>query len=241
MNLAQLSTGAAVGLLCCGDSQGSCFLITYRERNYLVTDYHVLFRKRDNNPYADHVTVNFYTQESTINTVLRIMFKMSNVRKVSSPSSDLAIVEITDEANKFEYENGSSQDLYFLSLATPEYSQLWGSQVLILGHPTSLKKEVPFTLKPFLSAGIVSSYDIEAQKFIINIPAYYGNSGGPVLMINSEREVEVVGIIQNIIIFNLEWKNRYEQGMSRTDWHNSGYTICRDVLNIKSLIETLYQ
>ncbi len=241
MTLAQLSTGAAVGLLCCGDSKGSCFLMTYRGRNYLVTDYHVLYRREDNNLYATHVTVSFYTQESTVNTVLRIKFEMINVATTSSSSSDLAIVEITDEADKFEYENGSSRDLCFLSLATPEHSQLWGNQVLILGHPTSLKKEAPFALKPFLSAGIVSSYDVDAQKFIINIPAYYGNSGGPVLMINSEREIEVVGIIQNIIIFNLEWKNRYEQGMSRTDWHNSGYTICRDVLNIKSLIETLYQ
>lgn len=238
MTLAQLSTGAAVGLLCCGDSKGSCFLMTYRERNYLITDYHVLYRREDNNPYADQVTVHFYTQESTINSALRVMFEMSNVTKVSSPSSDLAIVEIANEADKFEYENGCSRDLSFLPLATPEHSQLWGNQVLILGHPTSLKREAPFEFKPFLSAGIVSSYDIDAQKFIINIPAYYGNSGSPVLMINSEKEIEVVGIIQNIIIFNLEWKNRYEQDMSRTDWHNSGYTICRDVLNIKSLIET---
>ena len=99
--------------------------------------------------------------------------------------------------------------------------------------------EAPFEIKPFLAKGVISSYDTETGQFVTDIPVYYGNSGCPVMYIDNENEVHLIGVIQKLIPFKLDWKNKYETSFIRMDWHNSGYSICMGVNKLLELLESV--
>lgn len=71
--------------------------------------------------------------------------------------------------------------------------------------------EAPFEIKPFLAKGVISSYDTETGQFVTDIPVYYGNSGCPVIFVNNDNEVHLIGVVQKLIPFKLDWKTSMRQ------------------------------
>lgn len=149
----------------------------------------------------------------------------------------VAAIELTTGSSSVEIGNKQLSELTPFSLSPVTIPDIWGHVTYLYGHPTSLNRDAPFDMKPFLTTGIISSYDDETGMFITNIPAFYGNSGGPVLFKNEEGDMMVIGIVQKLIHFCLDWRNRYEREAIRNDWQNSGYSICLEVNKIISFLE----
>ncbi len=99
--------------------------------------------------------------------------------------------------------------------------------VLLVGFPTSLIIDNFFDLdRPLLRAGIIAGIDHKSKTFIIDSPAFYGNSGGPVLQLDNNGNFHIIGIVSKYVPFVTEWKNKHEKAFSRQEFYNSGYAIC---------------
>lgn len=235
MTLSELYTGNSVGIFDIdrGASTGSAFVVSLDRKRYFITDFHVIYRQ-DDSFYGKYASIIFHTQESYTSRALIARFELQRCIINRSSEFDIAIIEVGDN---IEFENGNADDLTPFELETITDTDIWGKDICILGFPTSLKLEVPFSTKPFLANGVVSSVDEQDRRFVIDVPAFYGNSGSPVLYKKEDSGLVLCGVVQRLITFNLQWHNRYEPSMARTDWHNSGYTICRSITLIKELIE----
>lgn len=213
---------------CGGISIGSGFVIKYADKLYALTDYHVLYR-RDGSLYCDDCTLRFSKQYDSFNKSLLFRTDFLNTNIFSDEDLDIATFELKDDSTTLEIGSGSLADIYPFELSNVQVSSLWGTQLYFYGYPTSLHPEAPFDMKPFITNGILSSYDEDESRFVTNIPAFYGNSGSPAIFLSESGEVQVIGIVQQLIHFRLEWRNRYEVKAVRSDWQNSGYSICLDV------------
>ncbi len=102
-----------------------------------------------------------------------------------------------------------------------------GDNVYLCGFPTSLAlKSMPqfdYT-KPLLRKGIVAGKYEKLSSIIIDCPAYWGNSGGPVYEENGEylnEEMKLIGIVTEFIPAE---ENNYQKKNS-IQYINSGYSI----------------
>lgn len=234
VSLSQINSYSFLGLLTCGNSKGTAFLVEYKGKLYLVTDRHVVYKSLETR-YADYCFVMFHTQNSQYDQSSQLQLELSGLdnlgRIKESEEDDLLVIDIDDcqDITKIDFDSVKGMPLIPVTL-----SKIWGNHILMYGFPTSIKPRSPFDFKPFLSSGIVSSIDEATQQFVIDAPAYYGNSGGPVF--RKKCGVSLIGIVQKLIPFNLEWHIVYEE-IKRTDWHNTGYSICRSSNSIIKLIE----
>lgn len=238
MKLNDINTTTFVGLIKCGSSEGSGFIAKYKNEYYMITDYHVVFNE-DNMIYDSFVSIAFHTQTTSFNSFNSL--NIDDIRQCVVYSSerdneDLVIIKVTD----IEDIANRTIPIPEISLEETSIDTLWGCDVCLLGQPLSLERQLPFRFKPFLSRGIVSSYDISEGLFVVDSPSYYGNSGGVVLVVDQDANIRIVGIVQNLVMFILKWQNMREQNLRREDWNNSGYTICRSVNRIIQLIENGY-
>lgn len=244
MKFGDLKTSYAVCMLSCGEcSKGSGFFVKYQDRNYLVTDYHVVYDKDKDQLYGANVTVAATIQNDTFESsvVFNLNFDENRDRIIYSEKTDLWAVEL----NGANMQNQHGQrpiridQLSYFDVQNEEIQERWCRTVYIYGYPTSLMPEAPFEMKPFLAKGVISSYDTETGQFVTDIPVYYGNSGCPVIFVNNDNEVHLIGVVQKLIPFKLDWKNKYETSFIRMDWHNSGYSICMGVNKLLELLESV--
>ncbi len=238
MTLKDLDSSHSIGLVDCGAgvSRGSAFIVSHNGIEYIVTDCHVLYKiQKDRSivPHDNYVNITFHGQHTYPSSALTASFELSKVKKKVSADLDLAVIAIDDAVT---FENEGSCPLNPIPVDSDSL-ELWGKRTYMLGFPTSLFPAKPFTFKPFLATGIVSSVDDVESLFVVDVPSFYGNSGSPVFLDKGDGDVVLCGIVQRLITFNLKWGNPYESTISRIDWHNSGYTICRSVNSIKALIE----
>ena len=237
MKLQELKDAYSVCIIDCGGrSKGSGFVIKFADRLYVMTDYHVLFN-RNGNPYHDDCTLHFTNQNDSYNQSLFFRVDLVNTKVFSDEGLDIATFEVGNENTTLEIGNGSLADITPFELSKVQVSSLWGIQLYLYGYPTSLHPEAPFEIKPFITNGIMSSYDDDVCRFVTNIPAFYGNSGSPAIFINESGEIQVIGIVQQLIHFRLEWRNYYEAEAVRSDWQNSGYSICLDVNKLITFLQ----
>ncbi|VWC80306.1 hypothetical protein BCO71171_00419 [Burkholderia contaminans] len=102
------------------------------------------------------------------------------------------------------------------------------SDVYLLGYPTSLglqtSKFYDFS-RPLIRKGIVAGVDAEKSAFVIDCPAYPGNSGGPVVEHCLDGYFRVIGLVSRFIPYETKWhSNRGD--VINVDISNSGYTVC---------------
>lgn len=113
------------------------------------------------------------------------------------------------------------------------------NDVYLMGYPTSLGMKQDFLFdptKPLLRKGIIAGINIEKKTFIIDCPAYYGNSGGPIVEACEDGFFRVIGFVSKFIPFITEWKNSRERVIN-TDISNSGYSVCIPMDSIFELID----
>ena len=192
--------------------------------------------------YSANITVSATIQNDTYESLVTFNLNLNdNGDKIKySDETDLWTIELTD--TNMQNQNSQraiqiNQLSYFV--AQNEYIQeRWGHDICIYGYPTSLMLEAPFDIKPLFSNGFLCSYHTETEQFVTDIPVYYGNSGCPVIFVDEDNEVHLIGVVQKLIPFKLDWKNRYETSFIRMDWHNSGYSICMGVNKLLELLES---
>lgn len=244
MKFGDLKTSYAVCMLSCGEcSKGSGFFVKYQDRNYLVTDYHVVYDKDKDRFYGANITVTATMQNDTFESsvVFNLNFDENRDRIIYSEEIDLWTVELNGANMQNQHGQRPIQidQLSYFDVQNEKIQERWCRTVYIYGYPTSLMPEAPFEIKPFFAKGVVSSYDIETGQFVTDIPVYYGNSGCPVMYVDNENEIHLIGVVQKLIPFKLDWKNKYETSFIRMDWHNSGYSICMGVNKLLELLESV--
>lgn len=244
MKFGDLKTSYAVCMLSCGECcKGSGFFVKYQDRYYLVTDYHVVYDKDKDQLYGANVIVAATIQNDTFESsvVFNLNFDENRDRIIYSEKTDLWAVELNGANMQNQHGQRPIQidQLSYFDVQNEEFQERWCRTVYIYGYPTSLMPEAPFEMKPFLAKGVISSYDTETGQFVTDIPVYYGNSGCPVIFLNNDNEVHLIGVVQKLIPFKLDWKNKYETSFIRMDWHNSGYSICMGVNKLLELLESV--
>lgn len=113
------------------------------------------------------------------------------------------------------------------------------SNVLQVGFPTSLYLggfEFFDINRPLLRGGIVAGIHSRVNTFIIDCPAFYGNSGGPVIQHFEDDIYKIIGIVSRYIPFVTEWRNRHERQFTREEFYNSGYAVC---VPLDSILESI--
>lgn len=234
MTISDINQAFCVGMINVGRSRGSCFVVEHGGGLYVVTAYHVLYNP-DGSLICGDGTLFFSNQETDNNNNLYVNITFAQIDIRVSPEDDLALFRYDTNSDFIAETRGNDIKLIPISLTSKAENELWTSMVYILGFPTSLRIDAPFDTKPMAASGVVSAYDRAKSSFIVNAPVYYGNSGCPVLRVQ-DGTVEIVGIVQRLVMFNLEWKNPYERELSRLDWHNSGYTLCLHASKIQQLL-----
>jgi hypothetical protein len=116
-----------------------------------------------------------------------------------------------------------------------------GSEVFMFGYPVSLTgplAQVFDPVEPLLRKGIVAGVSREHCKVIIDCPSYFGNSGGPVVVVEHLSPLitkfRVIGLVSGFIPFQEEWENK-TMHYSHVLKSNSGYTVVEPVDEVLNL------
>lgn len=114
---------------------------------------------------------------------------------------------------------------------------LVSNQIILFGYPSSLGiKNIPqidYDI-PLLRSGIIAGVNQQMGTIIIDCPVYPGNSGGPVLQVESEgvgiRKFSIIGVVSQYVPF------AQLDPASKVTLSNSGYSI---VVPIDKVLELL--
>ena len=118
---------------------------------------------------------------------------------------------------------------------------LVANEVFIFGYPTSIGlKNVPQIdyERPLLRKGIIAGKNEGLKTLILDCPVYWGNSGGPVLEVESQgltKRFKVVGVVSQLIPLVETWKNE-TQGYQNIDVSNSGYSVASPMDPVMELV-----
>lgn len=76
--------------------------------------------------------------------------------------------------------------------------------------------------RPLLRKGIVAGQNLDKRSIILDCPAYFGNSGGPVIEIDevsiAERQYKMIGVVDQYVPYA-------EGGKTFAIMANSGYSV----------------
>jgi Trypsin-like peptidase domain len=110
---------------------------------------------------------------------------------------------------------------------------LTGNDVIMFGYPNSLGLQPNSQFdsrRPLLRKGIIAGKNLETKSLILDCPSYQGNSGGPVLQIETDDKnfltthFQIIGIVREFIPYANIWLNERER-YTNTTILNSGYSI----------------
>lgn len=112
-----------------------------------------------------------------------------------------------------------------------------GDESFIIGYPKSLDLTEPTQFdfeRPLIGKGIISGKDHRNGTFVVNTPAFPGNSGGPIFVL-MDNEVKLAGIVVEYIPYIApvpidSLGNRYDGVI------NSGYSVVIPIEIIYSLV-----
>jgi hypothetical protein len=124
---------------------------------------------------------------------------------------------------------------------------LIGNEVFVLGYPAALgirQEPKQFDLeRPLLRKGIVAGKFDSLRTIILDCPAYYGNSGSPVLQVERDFAVirfRVIGIVIEFIPFDERFVNA-QFGFKQQFWSNSGYSVAAPIEHVFQLLSLKHQ
>jgi len=217
---------------------GSGFRITDGGKEFLVTARHVLFNEK-NELRCDSFYCTSQNSLGELEEARTINIDLSKSDIIETKSIDIACLELILEENYDVQQEGKNiiaakfQDLLLLDKI------IVSKPVIQVGFPTSLYLEgFQFfdTNRPLLRKGIIAGIHSKNNTFIIDCPAFYGNSGGPVILPSENGNTKVIGIVSRYIPFVTEWKNKHERQFTREEFYNSGYAVC---VPLDSIIENM--
>lgn len=104
-----------------------------------------------------------------------------------------------------------------------------GNDVVLYGYPTSLGlQQIPQIdpLRPLLRKGIVAAKSLQRHSIMLDCPAYFGNSGGPVFEIDrtlTQISFRLIGVVTTYVPFIATDARTF---MMQT---NSGYSVATPI------------
>jgi hypothetical protein len=111
-----------------------------------------------------------------------------------------------------------------------------GNDVVMYGYPTSLGLEkIPEIdpLRPLLRKGIVAAKDLQKRSLVLDCPAYFGNSGGPVFEADRQpfqTKLLLIGVVKKYVPFTATDARTF---LMQT---NSGYSIATPIDDVLELM-----
>lgn len=230
-----------------GKSTGSGFTLLHMGFKFLVTAKHVLYDE-SNVLRCENLMVTMQAPNGEDYHAEVIEIEMKAAKVLHGNPEDLAVVLLgkvhPHDGKKYEdyvsiQQKGSLKHSYWDSTMTKELSDIRvASEVFLMGYPTSLYTPHANFLditKPLLRRGIVAGVNTKKNIFVIDCPAYYGNSGAPILEFCDNQTFKVVGLVSRYIPFIVEWKNRRED-LVNSEYLNSGYSVCVPMNSVLELI-----
>ncbi|MFT7637543.1 MAG: hypothetical protein ACI9Y8_001320 [Candidatus Omnitrophota bacterium] len=251
-------------------SSGTGFFVHWTDGHlYLVTAKHVfLTMDKATGEYklrSDKATVLCYPREQHFKDALRFHLdlpKLYREQKLRShPSRDIIVVRFTqgdsinhpNEAKKRRMIDGVQQaadsgegtiNAFPPNALLPFEQTAVSNDVYIFGYPNSLGiKNVPQIEyeKPLLRKGIVAGKNYQLKTLILDCPSFYGNSGGPVVQVESVsfgvNEFRLIGVVSQFIPFEDGWIN-LRHGLKNTQLENSGYSVVMPTDNVVELLKS---
>lgn len=207
-----------------GDSSGSGFRLIIDGQEYIITAKHVVFNKGKLLSDLWIKSRNYFGNEEESYSA-KVDLRPENVFLFEN--IDAAIIKLDKECNYTVENDGNNisfstlDDIIFFDAISI------ASNILLVGFPSSLTVDDFYEVdRPLLRTGIVAGKNVKNQTFIIDSLAYYGVSGGPVVRIDTEGNLHILGIVSRFVPFITEWKNKHEMSLSRQDFYNSGYAVC---------------
>jgi len=117
--------------------------------------------------------------------------------------------------------------------------------IFIYGFPTGfgIPTEIQFDkYKPVLRKGIVAGKNLDTKTFLLDCPAYPGNSGGPIIAVgkddNGFESRRIIGIVTQYIPY-LEPQLNQSMQFKEFDLSNSGLSVGIPIESIDEIIEEL--
>ena len=219
-----------------GDFFGSGFRIVAKNFEYIITAKHVIFNQ---DKLLNEVWIksrNYYGETYDAYDAI-IDLTEDNVKTFGE--SDIAIIILHEKFGL--HINTKGHDISYAELTDlKRFEDIRISEnIFLVGFPSSLVTKDDFyeNDRPLLRYGIVAGKNINKNTFIIDSIAYYGVSGGPIVSIDAQNNITLIGIVSRYIPFITEWKNKYELSLIRHDFYNSGYAVCERLDEIINFIE----
>ena len=229
-------------------SSGSGFYLNTGQSIFLVTAKHVLFDPNTHVLRALRADVLSYGPTDPTGVkgrnfgTLDLPVLQNDGNVIAHQSEDVVVVRISSHHSPVDAksQNGISQRVRGFELKestqggvltahmdmVKTFEQvLVGNEVIMYGSPTSLglqQQKLNLHL-PLLRKGIVAGSNPENRSIILDCPAYFGNSGGPVLEVDRNgltTSAYLIGVVDQYVPFA-------DQGHANTFvmLSNSGYSI----------------
>ena len=234
-----------------GDS-GSGFFVTSETDGYLVTAKHVLFNMNTGLLLDMAFEVLSYSRDvsdETPNVFTVDTTKLAANSIIKHPVADIVVVKVFTIDSKHPDLFGIPQGVTINKLAKlgivglskgniKNFADvLVGNQVFLFGYPTSLAlQEMPEIdpRRPLLRKGIVAGKNLSTHSIILDCPAYFGNSGGPVIEVDEEgltlRRFLVIGVVNKYVPYK-------DGGRTFAILANSGYSVITPMDYVLELIK----
>jgi hypothetical protein len=117
---------------------------------------------------------------------------------------------------------------------------LVGNEVIEFGYPTSLSLVRGASLdptRPLLRKGIVAGVDPARQWIVLDCPAYFGNSGGPVVELDHQgfmTHLLIIGVVDQYVPYI---ENAGSNVAALTVAANSGYSLATPIDSVLELLK----
>jgi hypothetical protein len=227
-------------LVTIGNSKGSGFYLSTAMAMYLVTATHVLFDPFTGRLIDTTFSLLSYSRDlsdQTSNIVVVDTKQLPPDSFVRHQSQDVTVVRLFQIPHDHPQEVGALPGVTIRSLAKAGFLSvplaniktydkvLIGNDVVLLGYPTSLGLQAMPQLdsnRPLLRKGIVAGENPRTHSIILDCPAYFGNSGGPVIEVDQEslimKRYNIIGVVDQYIPY-------LDAGKMFAMTANSGYSI----------------
>lgn len=218
---------------------GSGFYLGSKSETYLVTAKHVLFNQKTGNLLDTSFELLSYSKDvsdQTPNIFTIDTTKMAADAIVKHPTEDIVVVKVFGQdpadASLASPRPGVTVNVHaklgILQVGLENVKKLSdvlvGNQVFLFGYPTSLAlQDMPQIdpRRPLLRRGVVAGQNPRTRSIILDCPAYFGNSGGPVVEVDEEaflRHFTVIGVVQEYVPYA-------DGGRTFAIMANSGYSV----------------
>lgn len=245
-----------------GGGTGSAFYLNHDEGIYLVTAAHVFFDPSGSVRTGKAKLISYpgdQTKQGRFVLTLQLDRLALNGHLLRHQRHDVAVVFIARrDASKQLSQVGDGVEvveiakdasLLGVNLENTKVLKdvLVGNDIYLFGYPTSLGLRQTPQLdpeRPLLRKGIIAGKNLSNETLIVDAPAYFGNSGGPVLEVEEtnlgEYRYRIVGVVTQLVPFEEQWENRTQHYINTTRT-NSGYSIAVPMDPILELVSQCQQ